>query len=1069
MDMKKIYFTFSVLLLAVVAHAQPLNMEHMKGMQARNIGPGAMSGRVTAIDVDPNTGAIYAGTASGGLWRSKTGLSWEPIFDKAPVQAIGAVVVNPTNPDDIWVGTGEGNPRNSHNSGDGIFRSIDGGKNWKLMGLRGTRMIHRVRLHRDNPDVVWAASLGSAWGPSPERGVYKTTDGGKSWRKVLFVNDSVGCAELVVDPQNPNKLIASMWEFGRKPWVFNSGGKGSGMYVSFDGGETWERRTEKDGLPKGDLGRIGLAISPANPKIIYALVEAKENAIFKSNDGGFKWQKMASGDDIGSRPFYYAELYADPKNENRVYSIHSIITVSDDGGRTFKTFASWNTIHPDHHAYWIDPNNPSYIINGNDGGLNITRDRGQTWQFAANIPVGQFYHVNVDNDIPYNVYGGLQDNGSWVGPSAVWRWGGGIKNMDWQEVMFGDGFDVLPRRDDNRYGWAMSQGGELGYYDRLTGATINVKPASPTGERLRFNWNAGLAADPFADCGIFYGSQYLHRSTDCGKTWNIISPDLTTNDSAKIALGRSSGGLTSDVTSAENHCTIICIAPSPTDRKVIWVGTDDGNIQLTRDAGATWTNLSAKLTGLPRGSWIPQIEVTQNAGEAYVVANNYRRNDWNPYVYYTADYGATWRRIVDEKKVQGHAQCIIQDPTEPNLLFLGTDGGLFISLNRGDTWQRWSANDFPAVSVFDMKIQAREADLVIATFGRGMWILDDIRPLREFARTNGKLADQAFRLFPAPDAYLAEFRSVNGPRFAASGEFNGPNDYPSGSFTMWNKPPSPEADKKTEKKDDKASDKKDDKKPGGGDEEKKLKLIVLSQGGDTLRTLSEKIDTGIVTVGWWLDHKGVNFPRREAREPDADEPGGGPVPPGLYHIKVSYGDQNDSTDIHVFPDPRLEALSPAELAECRKIQTDYETSVSRVTEAADRLREAAKTINNVNTQLEQVTPDSLKKNLTKLGGTLLDSISTMQLALFGPKEPKGYIDDEQYLISAIYTGSGHLGNTYYLPGANSRQTVANSRAKMAAFVSRVNAFFDTQWPDYRKQIEAVQRPVFKDYQPIKIE
>ncbi|MEZ4957959.1 MAG: hypothetical protein R2825_30650 [Saprospiraceae bacterium] len=377
----KTYPIFIALLsLPFFLGSQTLNLDHFKSKSPRNIGPAGMSGRVTAIDVVlSNPDVIYAGTASGGLWRStSSGIAWEPIFDEAPLQSVGSVKVNQKNPDEIWVGTGEGNPRNSQNSGEGIYKTIDGGKNWKLMGLKDSRTIHRIIIHRDDPNTVFLGVTGSAWGPNEDRGVFKTTDGGKTWRKVLYVNDGVGCADLITDPTNPNKLIAAMWEYGRKPWTFNSGGPGSGIHISFDGGETWEKRTDKDGLPEGDLGRIGVAIAPSSPNIVYALVEAKENALYKSTDGGFKWKKMASADkdnsNVGNRPFYYHEIYVDPKNENRIYSIWSILSKSEDGGKTFEEWVGW-TVHPDHHALWISPDDPSFIIEGNDGGMNITHDQ----------------------------------------------------------------------------------------------------------------------------------------------------------------------------------------------------------------------------------------------------------------------------------------------------------------------------------------------------------------------------------------------------------------------------------------------------------------------------------------------------------------------------------------------------------------------------------------------------------------------------------------------------------------------------------------------------------------------
>ncbi|MFT7451746.1 MAG: photosystem II stability/assembly factor-like uncharacterized protein, partial [Patescibacteria group bacterium] len=576
----KLRYLLLCLIYAITLPAQKIDVSQLEGLKIRNIGPAGMSGRVTAIDVNlKNPQIIFAGTASGGVWQTENGgISWKPVFDEAPLQSVGSIAINQKNPAEIWVGTGEGNPRNSHNSGDGIYKSIDGGKTWMDMGLKNTRLIHRIIIDKENSNTVYAGVLGSAWGPSKNRGVYKTTNGGTTWKKILYIGEEIGVADMVVDPSNPNKLLVAMWEFGRKPWTFNSGGKGSGMHLTYDGGKTWKKITPKEGLPKGELGRMGLAFAPSKPNIVYALVEAKENAFYKSTDGGEKWKKMATDDKIGNRPFYYSDIFVDPHNENRIISIHSVITKSEDGGKTFESFVGWN-VHPDHHAFWIHPDDPNFMIDGNDGGLNISYDGGQNWRFAENLPLAQFYHIDYDMEIPYNICGGMQDNGSWVGPSSVWK-RGGIRNSDWQEVLFGDGFDVALRHDDSRYGWGMSQGGYLSYFDRLTGHTQYIRPAHPDGEKLRFSWNAALAKVPNTSCGIYYGSQYVHRSLDCGQSWEIISPDLTTNDSTKQKQDES-GGLTKDVTAAENFTTILAIAPSPVDKDVIWVGTDDGNLQLT--------------------------------------------------------------------------------------------------------------------------------------------------------------------------------------------------------------------------------------------------------------------------------------------------------------------------------------------------------------------------------------------------------------------------------------------------------------------------------------------------------
>jgi photosystem II stability/assembly factor-like uncharacterized protein len=1024
-----------------------------------------MSGRVTAIDVvNSQPDHIYIGTASGGVWESFSGgTTWQPIAEKMPTQAIGALKINQRNPAEIWVGTGEGNPRNSHNSGEGIFKSIDGGKTWKCMGLQGTKAIHRIIIHRDNPDVVLVAALGSAWGASDERGIYKTTDGGKTWRKVLYVNDITGAADLVVDATNPNKMFASMWEFGRKPWIFNSGGKGSGLYASFDGGETWERRVEKDGLPKGELGRIGLAISPSKPNNVYAIVEAKENAFYRSTDGGYKWSKVADKG-FGDRPFYYSEIYVDPKNENRVYSIFTTINRSEDGGKNWSSFAGW-IIHPDHHAFWISPDNPDYLINGNDGGLNITRDGGKSWQFVDNLPLGQFYHVAIDNDAPFNVYGGLQDNGSWVGPSSVWRQGG-IRNQDWKEVYFGDGFDVLPRPSNNRYVYAMSQGGSLGYVDTKTGFTNYIKPQSTDNQKFRFNWNAGLAQNPFHDCGIYYGSQFVHKSLDCGKSWEIISPDLTTNDTLKQKSDKS-GGLTPDVTAAENHCTILCIAPSPIDENVIWVGTDDGNIQVTRDGGKTWTNTIENIKGLPKGAWIPQIEVNKrNAGEAFVVVNNYRLNDWKPYIYHTTDYGKKWKRIANEDNMKGHALCIVQDPTEPNLLFAGTDAGLWVSIDMGETWSHFKEN-FPQVNVMDLKI-SKEGDLVIATFGRAIWVLDDIAPLRDLAKNKAKALEKPFAIFAAPDAYLAEYRSYEGSRFNANALFEAESKPTSAVFQVWikeliEKSKDAKVDNEKQKEENGKSKEKEDK-----EKEKQLIINVLNEKGDTIRTMKQEIDTFLYKVRWGLTKKGTRMPSREETKPDAGEPNGTSVIPGRYKVFANYGKHKDSTFVNVLQDPRLN-ISMADLKAKDAAFDDLGKLSSSLATAADRLREIEKTIQLVESQIVNV-PDSSKKEVKTLAKNMKDSIGNLQLKIFGPKEPgKGINRSEDHLTSKIWGARWFIESCEGAPSPNAMIPFNVLKKDIGQTIDKVNILIDKDLPTFQAKAEAVKYSLFKKVEKVKMD
>ena len=1073
-------FSAIVLLFsAPVLFAQSLPSDPLQSLRVRNIGPGAMSGRITAIACDPRRPeVIYAGAASGGVWRSKSGgTNWEPVFDKAPTQSIGSIAINPRNPDEIWVGTGEGNPRNSQSFGAGIFKTINGGKDWVCMGLQYTRSIHRVVLQRDNPNVIWAAAMGSTYGPNEERGVYKSADGGKTWRKVLYVNNLTGCAELIADPGNPNKLYAAMWEYQRWPWFFKSGGKGSGLYVSYDAGETWDRLSDKDGLPEGELGRIGLAVAPSNPDVVYALVEAKENALYKSTNGGLKWQKMADKG-MGDRPFYYAEIYVDPKNENRLYSIYTVISRSEDGGKTFDTWAGWR-IHPDHHAFWIHPDNPNYIINGNDGGLNITLDGGKTWRYAENIPVGQFYHVETDNEWPYNVYGGLQDNGSWVGPSAVWK-SSGMRNSEWQEVYFGDGFETMPRKDDPRYVFAMSQGGELGLVDRKTGDTRYLKPLHPDGKTtLRWNWNAALAQDPHRPHGLYFGSQFLHYSSDLGQNWQIISPDLTTNDTSKMHQDIS-GGLTFDATNAENHCTIVAVAPSPVAREVVWAGTDDGNLQLTRDGGKTWVNFADKLPDAPQKGWIPAIEASPvNAGEAFVVLNNYRQNDWQPYLYHTTDFGNKWRRLASPKNLKTAAGLspeqgenhsgngnfclsVVQDPVSPNLIFLGTDQGLYLSTDHGVNWTKWPPESFPSVPIYDMKIQQRDGDLVLGTFGRGIWILDNLAPLRELARSGNALLDQAFKLFDAQPGILAEYSSYEGPRFAADATYQGDNKSTAVQIPAWVKP----GQKKPAKAEEKKTDKPERSGPGRrGRASKSLEkatVTVLSINGDTLRRFNTELDSAFNSIRWGMDTKGVRFPSKNEPDKDQPEPGGGPrVLPGEYWVKVKYMDFVDSVKVRVIGDPRLDVSTADRKARADATRDMYAT-VERANNAYNRLKEAEKTLKLVEDQFAQV-PDSLKKETLKLGSAIQDSIGALKELFFQHKEVKGIQRNPNVLNARLRMAMEYIDSGSGAPNATAQVAIANAKSETEALIEKVNALFEKNWKEYREKAEAIRYSLFKDF------
>ena len=1047
--MKKI--TLLIVFITSILTAQQLDIEKLKGIKPRAIGPAGMSGRITAIDVvNDQPDVIYVGAASGGVWKSESGgIDWQPIFDEQGVASIGAIAIQQSNPDVIWVGTGEGNPRNSLNGGYGIYKSLDAGKTWKLMGLEKTRNIHRIIVDRDNPDVVYVAAIGSPWGEHPERGVFKTTDGGKTWSKILFVNEKTGAADLVVDPSNPNKLIAAMWEHRRKPWTFNSGGEGSGIYISYDRGENWKKLTDKEGLPEGNLGRVGLAIAPSNPKIVYALVEAKKNALYKSEDGGAKWHKVNDKDEIGNRPFYYSDIFVDPKNENRIYSVFTYVNVSEDGGKSFTmlmpAYGTSVGIHPDHHAWWIHPENPNFMIDGNDGGLNITRDRGKTWRFVENLPVGQFYHINYDMEYPYNLYGGMQDNGSWSGPAYVLK-EQGIRNSYWQEISFGDGFDVVPDPKDSRYGYSMSQQGYVGRYDRVTGNFKMVRPTHPDPTmQLRYNWNAAIAIDPFDNQTLYFGSQFVHKSGNQGHEWDIISPDLTTNDPEKQKQ-HESGGLTMDATGAENHCTILAITPSPLEKGLLWVGTDDGNIQLTRDGGKTWNNVTPKNKNFPKGSWVAQVKASPyNAGEAYAVINNYRNFDFMPYLYRTKDYGKTWESLLDKKdETFGYTLALVQDPVEKNLIFLGTEYGLYVSIDEAKTWTKWT-NNYPTVPTMDLAIHPREHDLDIATFGRSMYVMDDIRPLRELAQKGVGELNKTIKVFKAPDAFVNEIQQPTGSRFGGNALYNGENrDQGAMISYVINKKDS------TNKKNDTIS------------------LKVYNSKNELIRTLKQKAPkkNGLHRTFWGLDEKGVRGPSR--REPRGNrEPGGVTVLPGTYKVVLEYADTKDSTNVTVAYDPRFKM--PMNVLESKyNMLKKIESKTALAGKAMEQLNESKKVAEQYKKILKE-HKDEKYKNALKQSDSIIKSIDKLVDMMIGKEDKRQGItrNPTPTSVTLLFTARGYVNSLLQEPGKTEQQLVENGFKEVDNAIEKINTFFINEWPTYQKNIETLNLTLFKEVEPLK--
>lgn len=695
----------------------------LEGMTARSLGPAAMSGRISALDAyEGERLTLFVGAASGGLWKSRDGgITFKAIFDKHN-PSIGAVRVSPRDTNTVWVGTGEPWTRNSTSVGDGVYKSTNGGDDWQKVGLEKVERVSDIEIDPRNHDVVFVGGLGALWGDSEDRGVYRTRDGGKSWEKVLYVDAGTGCADLAMDPSNPDVVYAAMWTFRRQPWSFVSGGPGSALYKTTDGGATWKK--VGGGLPAGLVGRICVAIAPSRPSRVYAVVETRNTALWRSDDSGASWTEMNTSAALGVRPFYFSHMMVDPRDPDRVYKHGLSLAHSEDGGKTFS--GGGGAYHSDTHALWVNPRDTDHLVLGTDGGVYISYDRGVVWRFVGTLPVSQFYRVAVDDERPYNVYGGLQDNGSWTAPS---RAPGGIGNRHWNNVGGGDGFWTFADPHDNDVVYCEYQGGNLLRFRKSTRETKEIKPFRRSDEpEYRWNWNTPIHMSAATPGTIYFGAQFLFRSRDRGENWERISPDLTTNDPLKQKQDES-GGVSIDNTSAEAHCTLYSISESPRNGSVIWVGTDDGNVQLTQDGGKTWTNLRKNITGVPKDATASCVKAgLHDPATAYVTFDAHGVGDMKPYVLVTRDFGRTWTSLVTAD-LHGFAHTVCEDVVNPRLLFVGTETGLFTSLDGGRSWGQMKGG-LPMVPVRDLVIHPREHDLVIATHGRGVYVFDDITPLR---------------------------------------------------------------------------------------------------------------------------------------------------------------------------------------------------------------------------------------------------------------------------------------------------------------------------------------------------
>jgi photosystem II stability/assembly factor-like uncharacterized protein len=1008
-------------------------------LEWRSIGPANMGGRVTDVEGVPgDPSVVYVASASGGLWKTTNGgVNWKPIFEREGTISIGDIAVQPGNADVVWVGTGESNTRNSVSFGDGVYKTLDGGKTWKHMGLKDTQFISGIVINPQNPDIVYVGAVGHAFGPNEDRGVFMTTDGGKTWAKTLYIDNQHGCADLTIDPSNPNILYAAMWSFERKPWTFRSGSEKSGIFKSIDGGRTWNKLT--NGLPKL-VGRIGVRVAPSNPNVVYAMTEAKEGTLYRSDDRGENWKMVSKQANIVSRGFYYSRVRVDPTNENHVYAVASTLFTSIDGGKTFRSITG--RTHIDYHAFWQDPKNPKRIWVGEDGGFSLSTDGGETWDPMYNIPIGQFYHVTADNRLPfYYVMGGLQDNGSWTGPSRT-REPAGILNDDWRMVSFGDGFHILNDLDNPDVYLSESQGGAIALTDMRTREQQEVNPwghssgGGPTlGEKYRFNWNTPIIRSPHDKNTVYLAGNVVFRSKDFGKTWEKISPDLTTNDPEKQ---KDAGGpVANENSGAEYYETIISLAESPAQKGVIWAGTDDGNLQVTTDDGKSWNNVVRNVPGLAVNSPVSGIELSRTSEPvAYVAFDRHMFDDFRPYVFKTTNAGKTWAAIAGNLPPTAYVHVVREDPKNPNLLYAGTELGLFASYTGGKDWFPLNLKNLPNVPIDDLIVHSRDNDLILATHGRSIMIFDDATPIQQM---NPEVLNSNAHLFPVRSSFRFTSRFT---RYGVGEKiFTGPNPPYGALITYYLK------------------DKLDDKTA--------FKIQILSEDGKLISELQKPAkEKGLNRVSWDLRYTGPELRRLPTEEETAF--GGGPrgpqVVPGTYKVRLTIGDKTYEQSVEVRLDPRVTV--PAEdlrgqldlLLKLRDMQTAASTALRYLDSVKDQLKHTETTVKSLNKE-----PD---KELMKALADYQKQVDDIETRIARSPEPSLGLPGGLHVLEKLGGLFGTIDGFNGAPTSGQREYFRELEPEFRNRMNELNRFISETIPQWNDKLRAWNAPTLTTRKPV---
>ncbi|MBS3819093.1 hypothetical protein KGY73_06270 [bacterium] len=979
---------------------QPASIESkaLSELEFRCIGPAVTGGRihdVEALPQDPST--IYVAAASGGLWKSTNqGTTWKPLFDDQPVSTFGDLAVSPSHPDILWAGTGEQQNRQSTSWGNGVYRSTDGGKTWTHRGLTHTRHIGRVCVHPQDPDVAYVAALGNLWASSKTRGVFKTSDGGKTWKKVLFINKFTGAVDMVMDPAHPQILYAATYQRLRRTWGFNGGGPGSGVYKTTDGGETWTELTQ--GLPQGDKGRIGLAIAQTNPDVLYATIQhAEKSGTYRTEDAGGSWKKV---NNLNPRPMYYSHIFVDPTDENRVYVLGTEFYMSEDGGETFLQLPTRPTydvgVHSDHHTLWIDPQRPEHFYLAGDAGLHETWDRGQTYRRINNIPIGQFYAIGLDMRDPYFIYGGMQDNHSWMGPSANRRWIG-IINGDWSQIGFGDGMYNQPDPTSHRYVYVGSQNGSVVRLDAETGDHLDIEPRPGEGqEDYRFDWVTPSLVSQHDPSTFYLGGNRLFISHDRGETWSS-TPDLTKQidrKSLKLMGVKGSEPMLSKNDGTSSYGEITTIAESPLDPHILWVGTDDGNVQVSRDGGSTWKEVGCHIPGVDRTTYVSRVEASAAGVEtAWVTLDAHRRGDFKPYVFKTEDFGKTWKKMTQGLPPEGSVNVIREHPDNPDVLFLGTEHALFVSTNTGQDWVEFSSN-LPPTLYDDLRIHPQAKDLVVGTHGRSLWILDDTSPLAEWSQSVRTKPAHLFSIRPASLHHYWKSTSYRG-----QAAYAGQNP-PLGAIFNYHLSQSVES----------------------------VKIVIQNQNGHVVRELQGSGEAGIIHRMTWdlsypdppskdydREREGLKMPEKvlpELKHPT--DPQGPFVSPGTYTVTLHAGSSQSTKTVQVKGDPEMPMITQAQYESREAFLVELLELQKRAWDAAEKA-------------------SSLKKELTEKESSQASKAS--QLA-----DRLDDIRGDLYRLAGLYNRSGATQPTLYPPTPQHRRVKERLKKELRSAVEDFQVF-----------------------------